>query len=243
MRWLRAGNKRPKHALEREAAVVVAVTTPLNRETALELRRRIDVVSPQTDVVIDLTAIPAFDSDGADALYEMQAAHPDRRISIVGLRQATARLIGPDVTAPATDRLAAPGGAGWVVRRLRNLVVVQPDDAAAATADGLEDTVATAVADTDAAIIVIDLRGVMHLPVTAVETIAFASSTAALRGQELLVVNVRADAVDALRAAGLSATTFVAPEPFGQSAPFGAFGDSLPSGAHKPPWRTAQQRP
>ena len=228
MRWLHAGNKRPKHAQAREAAVVVAVTTALNRETALELRRQVDLVKPESDVVIDLTAIPAFDSDGADALYELQAAHPDRRISIVGLRQATARLLGPEATMPAADPLAAPGTAGWVARRLRNLVVVQPEDTAAATAQGLEDMIGRATVDADAAIIVIDLRGVMELPVTAIEAIAFASSTAALRGQELLVVNVAADAVDALRAAGLSATTFVAPEPFGQPAPHGALGDTLP---------------
>ena len=39
-----------------------------------------------------------------------------------------------------------------------------------------------------------------------------ASSTAAVRGQELLVVNVDVDTGERLRRAGLSATTYIAPE-------------------------------
>jgi hypothetical protein len=45
------------------------------------------------------------------------------------------------------------------------------------------------------------------------QSIAFASSSAAVNGQELLVVNVDANSGERLRRAGLSATTFVAPEP------------------------------
>ena len=236
MRWLHAGNKRAKHAQTSEDAVVVAVTSPLNRDTALELRRQIDLVSPHAEVVIDLTAIPGFDSDGADALFEMQAAHTDRRISIVGFRQATARLMGPDAAVSTPDPLVAPEQSGWAVRRLRNLVVVQAADSSAASVDGLEDTITAVTADADAAIIVIDLRGVLDLPASSVEAIAFASSTAALRGQELLVVNVHAGGVEALRAAGLSATTFVAPEPFGEPPPYGPISGptSLAKGSTRP---------
>src|SRR5690349_12389123 len=135
MRWLQAGNKRAKHAQARGESVVMAVTTPLNRDTALELRRHIDLVDSHTEIVIDLTAIPAFDSDGADALFELQAAHADRRISIVGLRQATARLMGPDAAVATPDPLVTPQTSGWVVRRLRNLVVVQADDTSTADAE------------------------------------------------------------------------------------------------------------
>jgi anti-anti-sigma regulatory factor len=244
MRWQLARKKRAKHAQPREAAVIVAVSTPLNRETARDLRRQVDLVNPEADVVIDLTAIPSFDSDGADALFDLQTAHPDGRVSIVGFRQATARLIAPEAPVPVPSSPAASPGSAWVIRRLRNLVVVQPAEPSAPNVEGLEDIVTVATTDVDAAIIVIDLRGVTQLPVSGVETIAFASSTAALRGQELLVVNVAAEAVETLRAAGLSATTFVAPEPFGQPAPYGdsaiygdgaaprrntaTFGDTLP---------------
>ena len=244
MRWLQAGNRRAKHADARRPSVVVAVTTALNRETALDVRRQVDLLDDYDEVVIDLTAIPAFDTDGADALFEIQGEHNERRVSIVGFRQATARLLGPDPTSAVADSpLADPGaaaGSGWAVRRLRNLVVVQPEDASAPTGrapsvTGLEETLGRATADPDAAIIVVDLRGVQSLPANAIEAVAFASSAAALRGQELLVVNVQAEAIEALRAAGLSATTFVAPEPF-DAAPFAQspYGDTPPGTAVTP---------
>ena len=243
MRWLHAGNRRAKHADARHPAVVVAVTTPLNRETALEVRRQVDLLGDYDEVVIDLTAIPAFDTDGADALFEIQGEHVDRRISIVGFRQATARLFGPESTPvedpPAGDTGPADG-TGWAVRRLRNLVVVQPEDATAPSVSGLEAALSRAAADANAAIIVVDLRGVQQLPANVIEAVAFASSGAALRGQELLVVNVQAEAIEALRAAGLSATTFVAPEPF-DTAPFAPppYAEAEP----QPPWRSGQLRP
>lgn len=213
MRWPMAGKRRARHASAPDA-VVVSVTTPLTRETALEVGRQVDRISRETEVVIDLTAIPAFDTDGADALLALQAAHSSGRVSIVGFRQATARLVGQEASPAVPESPAAPSLEGWVIRRLRNLVVVQPEDESAPGPEGLEATVAAATTDLDAAIFVLDLRGVPQLPPAAVDAIAFASSTAALRGQELLVVNAGAQHVDALRATGLSATTFVAPEPF-----------------------------
>jgi len=209
MRWPVSRRKAAKHAQPRDA-VIMAVTQSLTRQTAQELAREVDRVDRDAPVVIDLTAIPSFDSDGADALLALQAARGADRLSIVGLRQATARLVGPDEPAPVA--IAAPSG-GWALRRLRNLVVVQPMEVAAPTADGLGDAVAAASTDTEAAIIVVDLRGLTLLPTEVVESIAFASSTAALRGQELLVVNVDLDVAETLRVAGLSATTYVAPEP------------------------------
>src|SRR3954462_2369819 len=210
MRWPVSRRNAAKHARPPREAVVMAVTQPLTRQTAQELARRVEGVDREASVVIDLTAIPGFDSEGADALLALQAARGADRVSIVGLRQATARLVGPDDPAPVTT---APTG-GWALRRLRNLVVVQPVDATAPTADHLSDAVATAAAtDTAAAIIVVDLRGLALLPAEVVEAIAFASSTAALRGQELLVVNVAVEVAETLRVAGLSATTYVAPEP------------------------------
>src|SRR3954462_11956910 len=209
MRWPVSRRNAAKHARPPREAVVMAVTQPLTRQTAQELARRVEGVDREASVVIDLTAIPGFDSEGADALLALQAARGADRVSIVGLRQATARLVGPDEPAPVTT---APTG-GWALRRLRNLVVVQPVDATAPTAAHLSDAVATAATDTAAAIIVVDLRGLALLPAEVVEAIAFASSTAALRGQELLVVNVTASVAETLRVPGLPATTYVAPEP------------------------------
>lgn len=209
MRWPLSRKKVAKDAQPRDA-VIMAVTQPLTRQTALELTRRVERVDHRAPVIIDLTAIPGFDSDGADALLALQAAHGSDRVSIVGLRQATARLVGPQDPAPQP---APPEGEGWALRRMRNLVVVQPTDPTAPTAAKLTEAVAEASDDTLAAIIVVDLRGLAVLPADVVEAIAFASSAAALRGQELLVVNVTAEVAESLRVAGLSATTYVAPEP------------------------------
>src|SRR4051812_8928130 len=210
MRWPVSRRNAAKHARPPREAVVMAVTQPLTRQTAQELARRVEGVDREASVVIDLTAIPGFDSEGAEALLALQATRGADRVSIVGLRQATARLVGPDEPAPVAT---VPAGGGWTLRRLRNLVVVQPLDTALPTPAHLSDAVAAASTDTTAAIIVVDLRGLMVLPAEVVESIAFASSTAALRGQELLVVNVSADVAESLRVAGLSATTYVAPEP------------------------------
>jgi len=186
------------------------VTDPVTRETAPELVARVGRIASTDRVVIDLTAIPDFDTDGAAALVGLQESYGPQRVTIVGLRQATARLVGIDeltVTTPAEQRIET----GWVIRRLRAISVVQVAGDRRSTTDNLEPVLDDALA-TGAGIVVIDLRG-SELTRPGMEAIAFASSAAAVNGQELLVVNVDAQAGERLRRAGLSATTFVAPEP------------------------------
>jgi anti-anti-sigma regulatory factor len=100
-----------------------------------------------------------------------------------------------------------------VLRRLRNLLVVQPGRPGPASPVGLEAALTAARAHEDAAIVVVDLLDVGELSRSAVDALAFASSHAAVEGQELLIVNASVGTADELRAAGLSATTYVAPEP------------------------------
>lgn len=212
MRWPR---RRRRGASDAEspsvAPLVMTVTTPLDRPTAERLARRVDALPASRPVVIDLTAIPAFDSEGADVLLELQASRQDRQVAIVGLRQATSRLVAPPDIASSEDE-APIERPGWEVRRLRNLAVVQPTTTDAVAPAGLETALGDASADPATAIVVIDLRGVGDVPADTVQAIAFASSEAALRGRELLVVNVAANVWDRLRGAGLSATTYLAPE-------------------------------
>ena len=160
--------------------IVFPVTRALTREVAEELAVQAQRLSGRRRIVIDLTGIPAFDTDGAFTMARLQ------------------------------ERLgtATRDEDGWVIRRMRNTTVVQAGGHA--SADDLEAALSTAL-DQEVAIVVADLRGV---PLTAlgVDAVAFASSAAAVRGQELLVVNVDHDAAERLRLAGLSATTFVAPE-------------------------------
>lgn len=208
MRWPRGRRAQPPSRVAVDP-VVLSVTSPLTRQTAVDLARRLERLEPSAPVVIDLTAIPSFDSDGAAELMHLQESHRDRSLSIVGFRQATARLVG------AIDDEQAPRlrtESGWTRRNLRNLVVVQPLDEHAVSVDGLEAALSAATA-TRSAIVVVDLRGVENLDLATVDVIAFASSTAAIQGQEMLVVNVSQPVSEALRGAGLSATTYVAPEP------------------------------
>jgi anti-anti-sigma regulatory factor len=187
--------------------LVLTITDPVTSDTADELVSRIGRLAERNRVVADLTGIPSFDTDGAEAIVGMQERMAER-VTIVGFRQATARLTGTDLTAPEE---APAEHEQWVVRRMRAIAVVHPADDAPASTDHLEPAVIAALA-TDVGIVVVDLRGA-DLTDRGVETIAFASSSAALRGMELLVVNADADAAARLRMAGLSATTYVAPEP------------------------------
>ena len=189
---------------------MLTVTQPVTRETADELVARVDRMASSSSVVIDLTAIPDFDTEGAAALVGLQETYGPDRVTIVGLRQATARLVGIDdtlVAHPPEQRT----GTGWVVRQMRAIAVVQTMDDTQRTTDDLEPVLDQALA-TGAGIVVVDLRGA-RLTRAGLQAIAFASSTAALRAQELLVVNVDATMGEKLRHAGLSATTYVAPEP------------------------------
>jgi anti-anti-sigma regulatory factor len=187
--------------------LVLTITDPVTSDTADELVSRVGRLAERNRVVVDLTGIPSFDTDGAEAIVGMQERMAER-VTIVGFRQATARLTGTDLTAPEE---APAEHEQWVVRRMRAIAVVHPADDAPASTDHLEPAVIAALA-TDVGIVVVDLRGA-DLTDRGVETIAFASSSAALRGMELLVVNADADAAARLRMAGLSATTYVAPEP------------------------------
>jgi anti-anti-sigma regulatory factor len=208
--WWRRKQAEPDDARPLDP-IVLAVTRPLTLAVADELSLQASRLASRHRVVIDLTAIPAFDTDGAFALARLQERLGSDVVTVVGMRQAAARLTGigaaPDATLDTTlDPVSDQSG--WVIRRLRNLAVVQ--DGGGARADDLDAAVNTALAE-EVMIVVLDLREV-ELTRAGVDAVAFASSAAAVRGQELLVVNVDAAAAERLRAAGLSATTYVAPE-------------------------------
>jgi anti-anti-sigma regulatory factor len=193
--------------------MILAITEPVTRDTAPDIVTRVGRMAANQRVVVDLTGIPAFDSDGATAIVGLQESFGGDRVTIVGFRQATARLMGShqiDLTAtePSTADTADDD---WTLRRLRAIAVIQLAPGATGSTRGLEEAVTSALDDV-VSIVVIDLRGV-RLESEGLDVIAFASSRAALGGQELLVVNVDDETAERLRTAGLSATTFVAPAP------------------------------
>jgi anti-anti-sigma regulatory factor len=224
MRWRRATHRTapPRAAAE---PVVLPIDRVLTRTVAADLTGQIDRLAGDVPVVIDLTGIAGFDSDGATELLDLQERVGRDRLTIVGFRQAAARLVGSDTVDVPTLATVAPVASaepvasvaadrGWVVRRLRNLAVVQPSDGDLLSTDDLEPVLTTAIAE-DVAIVVVDLRNTTGLSPLGLQALTFASSSAAVRGQELLVVNVDSGAAEALRRSGLSATTYVAPEPLG----------------------------
>lgn len=210
MRWRRrpAVLDEPRATDRTSNPLVLAVTEPVTRESAPSLVARVEREATAGRVLLDLTAIPAFDSDGAAALVRLQDTYGADRVGIVGLRQAVARLVG---STDETHRSDAPVPSPWVLRRLRAIAVVQTTGDEPATTEGLTDVLRAAMEE-NVGIVVVDLRDT-ELTAAGVDAIAFASSQAAVHGQELLVVNAAADAVDRLRRVGLSATTYVAPEP------------------------------
>lgn len=219
MRWRRGSHR----AVTRRAAidpVVLPVDDVLTRMVAADLTGQVERLPAEARVVIDLTGMAGFDTDGAAELLDLQDRIGAERLSIVGFRQATARLTGTDAIAAApAATIEAPKEVGWVVRRLRNLAVVQATDGDVLNVDDIEPALARALAE-EVAIVVIDLRNTTELSAAGLHALTFASSAAAVRGQELLVVNVDATSADALRRAGLSATTYVAPEAIIDTDPY-----------------------
>lgn len=220
MRW-RRGTHRATTQRSAPEPVVLPVGHTLTRIVAADLTGQVERLPADTHVVIDLTGISGFDTDGATELLDLQDRLGPDRMSIVGFRQAAARLIGTDTVeaAPPEATAAAPAQTGWVIRRLRNLAVVQPGDGDVLSTDDLEPVLTRALGE-DVAIVVVDLRNTTGLTSSGLHALTFASSAAAVRGQEMLVVNVDAAAADALRGAGLSATTYVAPEVLGEPEPY-----------------------
>ena len=209
--WRRRHQGRSAALVAPADPLIIALTEPVTRATADAVVAQVQRAVAGTRVVLDLTGIPAFDSDGVAAVSGLQESLGPDRLTVVGLRQAAARLVGGGDDA-SIETLRPDAGTSWVVRRLRAIAVVQhSDDVAGRSAAGMEPAIETAL-QADVGIVVIDLRGVA-VDTDGIQMIAFASSAAALRGQELLVVNIDKETADRLRAAGLSATTYVAPEP------------------------------
>src|SRR3954452_15631137 len=104
MRWRLARGQGSATAVAEP--MVLAVTSPLTRETAAELVHQVRGATDRSRVIIDLTGIAAFDSDGAEAIAGLQEQIGPGRLTVVGFRQAAERLLGSDhpvMPAPAAE--------------------------------------------------------------------------------------------------------------------------------------------
>src|SRR3954470_9459913 len=161
---------------------------------------------PRPPVVVDLTTIPGFDSDGLSELLELRDGAGADRVLIVGLREAAARLVG--AVDLAVEPTAANAGSGPnLLRRMAGVTVITADPHT--SAPQLRFTLNTAVAE-DAAIVIVDLAELSALSADVIDAIAYASSQVAMAGQEMVLLNVSALASAALRRAALAATTYIA---------------------------------
>lgn len=178
----------------------------LTGDVAARLAAQVAAIG-EGEVVIDVSDIVELDSAGVAALADLVEA-PTGRVHIRGLPEATERMLGvgtvvePPVE-PGPDpheeltRLQAtavyrPGSLQGLAHRLEALVEELPPEVEVA---------------------VVDLADVPALDAEAVDAVAFGSSSAALRGMRMLLVNVSPEDVETLRRAGLSEQTWVAPPP------------------------------
>ena len=164
------------------------------------------MTEPGRAVIIDLSEIREWDSDGAAALVAL--AESSDRVRITGFAEATQRMLGVGDPQPAS--LPPPATDAPAVVRLRATAVYRPR-----TSDELAARLEAIIGDLerDVTTFVLDLAGLPELNTAAVEATAFGSSLAAVRGVRVMVVNVPGDELDSLRRAGLSAQTWLAPPP------------------------------
>jgi anti-anti-sigma regulatory factor len=188
--------------------VVLTVTRALTRDVARQLAADVDRAREHGPVVVDVSAVPGFDSEGAETLAGMQADAGSRQLRIVGMHQAAARLTGALLDPPVQSEPAP--GQQLLVTWLRRTAVVHPTPGAPVTAAALSDVLAGVMCH-DVAIVVVDLGEAGDMQEAVVGALAEASGEAAVRQRELLIVNVSVDVADRLHRSGLSATTFVAP--------------------------------
>jgi anti-anti-sigma regulatory factor len=187
--------------------VVLTVTETLTRRSARRVSDAVRLLPrPKPSVVIDLTAIPGFDSDGVTELLELRDGVGADRIVIVGFREAATRLLGTvELAAEAT--VGDPNRGAKRLRRMPGVAMLTADPSESPAQ--LRVSLDAAVAE-DAAIVIVDLAGFSTLSAEAIDAIAYASSRAAMGGQEMVLLNVSEQAAASLRRAALAATTYIA---------------------------------
>ena len=185
--------------------LVILMTESLSLSTVRDVEQRVRDLTESRRVVIDVTAVPAFDSEGTAALLTLQRDVGDDRLVVIGLREASARLVGTAGVAATGPPLVLSDSIR--LRKLPGLVMLTSDSVPAVEA--LRDAISVAIAE-DVAIVVVDMSPMTSPPAGVVDVLRTASSQAAAHGQELVLVNVSEEAAMSLRSAGLAPTTYLA---------------------------------
>jgi anti-anti-sigma regulatory factor len=186
-------------ARQRDEPAVITLTGPLTRQAVSRLGTLIAGGPPTKTVIVDVSDISDFDSDGTSGLLALQELAGTDRVVVVGVREAAARLLAID------DLLPAPAAAGQPL--MPGLMMVTAD--VTAPADVLGATL-TAAVERGISIVVVDLAGCPTIRADVVAVLVSAGRHAERRGQELVLVNVSPAAAAVLDGAPLASTTHVA---------------------------------
>ena len=193
-------------ARQRGEPFILTLDGPLTQRAVQQMRDLTRGVPPTRPVIIDVTTISGFDSDGTTELQALQDELGTSRVLVVGFRQAAARLLAlvADLADPpisddsaATSRLLPTPGMLFVEIK------------SGASASALDSALKSAIAR-DIAIVVVDLAAVTIPSIVVLDAIRSASRAAASRGHELVLVNVTQELALLLDRVGLAVTTYLA---------------------------------
>ena len=191
----------PQHttssAAQQREPVVLTLTEPLTRAAVTRLRSVVRGVSGGRPVVVDVTTTPAFDSDGTADLLALQEEVGSRRLVVVGMRQAAARILEvPELLGGEVSSRPTPG---------LILIEAKPHRQVATLRSALRAAVSRHIT-----IVIVDLSAVTDIDPEFVEVIEETSHAAAGEGLELVLANAWPSVAAALAAADLAATSYVA---------------------------------
>lgn len=176
--------------------VVLTLTEPLTRAVVTRLRSVVRGVSGGRPVVVDVTTTPAFDSDGTGDLLALQEEMGARRLVVVGMRQAAARILDVPELLGAESSRPTPG---------LILIEAKPRRPVATMRSALRAAVSRHIT-----IVIVDMSAITTIEPELVTVIEETSQAAAVEGLELVLANVWPSVAEPLLAGDLAATTYVA---------------------------------
>ena len=194
----------PRIARPRDEPTVITLTEPLNGRAVSRLGGLLSGVLRTGTVIVDVSEVPQFDTQGTSGLLALQELVGADRLVVVGVREAAARLLGledllVERVAPSVGRRGSSGPS----RVMPGLLTLVPE---ATSTTALRSALAAAL-DRDILIVVVDLASCLTPSADTVDVLSGAGQRAAARGQELVFLNVPEPLASALRAQGLPPTT------------------------------------
>ena len=194
------------HLARQRGEPVILTLESLTQRAVDRMRVMLQGVPPERPVIVDVTTIAGFDSQGTSALQDLQEEAGEGRLLVVGFRQAAARLfeLNAILTEPTQDEADAA-----TLRVLPTPGMVFVDIKSAKSRQALDSSLRSAIAR-DIAIVVVDLESVTIASIDVLLAVTSASHAAAAQGHELVLINVAEDLASLLDRVGLAATTYLA---------------------------------